>query len=121
MLVTFLTLEKPSYVGDTLWVPTAYSFWSPVIIPRGAPSMAGHGFFRCGGLTTLVVWQVRRTLRPVGCQGRKIAGCKTLGVPGLVLAHWWEELGSGISDHRAGVPRSNAGLLVGGVISGAAA
>lgn len=64
---------------------------------------------------TLVVWQVWRTLRAVGCQGRKIAGCKTLGVPGLVLAHWWEELGSGMSDHRAGVPRSNAGLLAGGV------
>ena len=58
------------------------------------------------------MWQ---TLRPVGCQDQKIAGCKTLRVPGLVLAHRWEELGSGMSDHRAGVPRSNVGLLVGGV------
>lgn len=63
----------------------------------------------------MVVWQVWRALRPAGCQGHKRAGCKTLGVPGLALAHWREGLGSGMSDHRAGVPRSNIGLLVGGV------
>lgn len=34
------------------------------------------------------------------------------GVPGLVLAHWWAELGFGVGGYRIKVPGSSVGLLV---------
>ena len=36
-------------------------------------------------------------------------------VSGLVLAHWWAELGSGMNGCRAGGPQSSVGLLLWGV------
>ena len=45
--------------------------------------------------------------------GHKANGCGPPGVPELVLAYWWVESGSRISDCWAGDLRSNVRLLVG--------
>lgn len=97
MLVTFFDLGETVFcrrhpmrsnsVLLLLWLP------SP-----GAPSMGGHRFFRCGGLTTVVVWQVWRSLRPAGCQGHKESWLQSSGSPrpsagsyGGGRAWFWDE------------------------------
>lgn len=42
------------------------------------------------------------------------AGCRSLGVLGLVLAHWWAELGFKVGGCGVGGPGYSFGLLLGG-------
>ena len=103
-------LQETSYESQQY---TALS--SSELYPLGVPLYVLCGSFCCGKLTAMgglvgLVGPQSGCLPGPSCVeaaghwlaglGHKVAGCRTLGSPGLVLYHWWME--SGLGDPEAG-------------------
>lgn len=65
-----------------------------------------------------LVWRLLAT----EWQGRVVRqlAAKPREIPELMLVHWWTELGSGVGGGGDRVPGSSVGLLVLGLVPGAA-